>query len=220
MEMSQPSTDNGRQRKWGPRRRGAQRGELPRTGVYVCHCGINIAGTVDVAEVANFATGLPGVTVAREYSFTCSEPGQQMIANDIKNLGLERVVVAACSPRMHEPTFRRVMESAGLNPFYLQMTNIREQDSWVTEDRAAATYKAKQLVEAAVRRVVLQDALYARTERVEPATLVIGGGIAGIQAALDIADAGYKVYLVEREPTIGGRMAQLNKTFPTLDCST
>jgi heterodisulfide reductase subunit A len=220
MEMSQPSTGNGRQRKWGPRRRGPQRGELPRTGVYVCHCGINIAGTVDVAEVANFASGLPGVTVAREYSFTCSEPGQQMIADDIKNLGLERVVVAACSPRMHEPTFRRVMESAGLNPFYLQMTNIREQDSWVTKDRAAATYKAKQLVEAAVRRVVLQDALYARTEKVEPATLVIGGGIAGIQAALDIADAGYKVYLVEREPTIGGRMAQLNKTFPTLDCST
>jgi heterodisulfide reductase subunit A len=121
---------------------------------------------------------------------------------------------------MHEPTFRRVVESAGLNPYYLQMTNIREQDSWVTEDGAAATYKAKQLVEAAVRRVVLQDALYARREKVEPATLVVGGGIAGIQAALDIADAGYKVFLVEREPTIGGRMAQLNKTFPTLDCST
>jgi heterodisulfide reductase subunit A len=198
-----------------PRRR-----ELPRTGVYICHCSINIAGTVDVAEVASFAIGLPGVIVAREYSFTCSEPGQQMIVDDIKNLGLERVVVAACSPRMHEPTFRRVVESAGLNPFYLQMTNIREQDAWVTDDRVAATYKAKQLVEAAVRRVVLQDALYARTEKVEPATLVIGGGIAGIQAALDIAEAGYKVYLVEREPTIGGRMAQLNKTFPTLDCST
>jgi heterodisulfide reductase subunit A len=188
--------------------------------VYVCHCGINIGGTVQVPEVIEFATGLPGVTMAREYSFTCSEPGQQMIADDIQNLGLERVVVAACSPRMHEPTFRRVVESAGLNPFYLQMTNIREQDSWVTDDRAAATYKAKQLVEAAVRRVVLQDALYARTEKVEAATLVIGGGIAGIQAALDIADAGYQVYLVEREPTIGGRMAQLNKTFPTLDCST
>jgi heterodisulfide reductase subunit A len=194
--------------------------ELPRVGVYVCHCGINIAGTVDVVEAASFAAGLPGVIVAREYSFTCSEPGQQMIADDIKNLGLERVVVAACSPRMHEPTFRRVLENAGLNPFYLQMTNIREQDAWVTGDRAAATYKAKQLVEAAVQRVVLQDALYARKEKVEPATLVIGGGIAGIQAALDIADAGYKVYLVEREPTIGGRMAQLNKTFPTLDCST
>jgi heterodisulfide reductase subunit A len=188
--------------------------------VYICHCGINIAGTVDVVDVTNFASGLPGVTVAREYTFTCSEPGQQMIADDISNLSLERVVVAACSPRMHEPTFRRVVESAGLNPYYLQMTNIREQDSWVTEDGVAATYKAKQLVEAAVRRVVLQDALYARREKVEPATLVVGGGIAGIQAALDIADAGYKVYLVEREPTIGGRMAQLNKTFPTLDCST
>ena len=193
---------------------------LPRTGVYVCHCGVNIAGTVHVDEVASFAAGLPGVVVSRDYSFTCSEPGQQMIAQDIKELGLERVVVAACSPRMHEPTFRRVLEGAGLNPFYLQMTNIREQDAWVTEDRGAATYKAKQLVEAAVRRVAWQDALYARTEKVEPATLVIGGGIAGIQAALDIADAGYQVYLVEREPTIGGRMAQLNKTFPTLDCST
>lgn len=214
--------DNGtvRRNTWGDRRKGPRWGALPRTGVYVCHCGINIAGTVDVGEVASFAIGLPGVTVARDYSFTCSEPGQQMIADDIKNLDLERVVVAACSPRMHEPTFRRVVESAGLNPYYLQMTNIREQNSWVTDDRAAATYKAKQLIEAAVRRVVLQDALYARTEKVEPAALVIGGGIAGIQAALDIADSGYKVYLVEREPTIGGRMAQLNKTFPTLDCST
>jgi heterodisulfide reductase subunit A len=194
--------------------------KIPRIGVYVCHCGINIAGTVDVAEVARFAAELPGVTVARDYSFACSEPGQQMIADDIKNLGLERVVVASCSPRMHEPTFRRVLESTGLNPFYLQMTNIREQDSWVTDDRAAATHKAKQLVRAAVGRVVWQEALYARQEKVEPAALVVGGGIAGIQAALDIADAGYKVYLVERQPTIGGRMAQLNKTFPTLDCST
>ncbi len=198
-----------------PRRRA-----LPRIGVYVCHCGINIAGTVDVTEVAHFAAGLPGVVVARHYSFTCSEPGQQMIADDIRDMGLERVVVAACSPRMHELTFRRVLESAGLNPFYFQMTNIREQDAWVTDDQVAATYKAKQLIEAAVRRVALQDALFARTEKVEPATLVIGGGIAGIQAALDIADAGYRVYLVERGPTIGGRMAQLNKTFPTLDCST
>jgi len=188
--------------------------------VYVCHCGINIAGTVDVAEVMRFAAEQPGVTVAREYSFTCSEPGQQMIADDIKHLGLERVVVAACSPRMHEPTFRRTLENAGLNPFYLQMTNIREQNAWVTDDGAAATYKAKQLVKAAVRRVLLHDALYARHEPVEPAALVIGGGIAGIQVALDIADSGYKAYLVEREPTIGGRMAQLNKTFPTLDCST
>jgi len=219
-KTSLPATGTAGQRKWGPRRSGPRRGELPRTGVYVCHCGINIAGTVDVAAVASFAAGLPGVTVARDYSFTCSEPGQQMIAQDIRNLGLERVVVAACSPRMHEPTFRRVVDSAGLNPYYFQMTNIREQDSWVTVDRAAATHKAKELVEAAVRRVVLQDALYARKEQVEPATLVIGGGIAGIQAALDIADAGYKVYLVERQPTIGGRMAQLNKTFPTLDCST
>jgi heterodisulfide reductase subunit A len=201
-------------------RSGPGRGKLPRTGVYVCHCGTNIAGTVDVTEVTSFAAGLPGVTVAREYSFACSEPGQQMITDDIRNMGLERVVVAACSPRMHEPTFRRAVENAGLNPYYLQMANIREQDAWVTADRSAATYKAKQLVEGAVRRVVLQDALYARQENVEPATLVIGGGVAGIQAALDIAEAGYKVYLVEREPTIGGRMAQLNKTFPTLDCST
>jgi heterodisulfide reductase subunit A len=143
-----------------------------------------------------------------------------MIVEDIRELGLERVVVAACSPRMHEPTFRRAVESARLNPYHLQMTNIREQVAWVTEDRAAATEKARQLVQAAVRRVVLHEALYARQEPVEPATLVIGGGIAGIQAALDIAEAGYKVYLVEREPTIGGRMAQLNKTFPTMDCST
>ena len=191
----------------------------PRIGVYICHCGANIADTVDVEAVTEFAQGLDSVVVARNYRFMCSEPGQNVIKEDIENLQLDRVVVAACSPQMHEPTFRRVCEEAGVNRYLFQMANIREQCSWVTHDKEQATKKAKALVAAAVRRVALQEPLEVRKAPVTPAALVVGGGIAGIQAALDIAEAGHKVYLVEREPSIGGHMMQLDKTFPTLDCS-
>ena len=191
----------------------------PRIGVYICHCGANIASTVDVEAVTEFAQGLDSVVVARNYKFTCSEPGQSIIKEDIENLQLDRVVVAACSPQMHEPTFRRVCEEAGVNRYLFQMANIREQCSWVVRDKEQATAKAKALVAAAVRRVALQQPLEVKTAPVTPSALIVGGGIAGIQAALDIGDAGYKVYLVEREPSVGGHMIQLDKTFPTLDCS-
>ncbi len=190
-----------------------------RTGVYICHCGSNIAGTVDVAEVSRYIGGLDSVVVARDYKFMCSEPGQDMIKQDIKDLGLNRVVVASCSPLMHEPTFRRVCEQAGLNRYLFQMANIREQCSWITEDSGKATEKAKALIRAAVRRVFYHEPLEIREVPVNPNTLVVGGGIAGIQAALEIANSHHKVYLVEREPSIGGHMVQLDKTFPTLDCS-
>ncbi|MFB0533972.1 MAG: FAD-dependent oxidoreductase [Anaerolineae bacterium] len=189
-------------------------------GVYICHCGTNIEATVDVEGVVEYAKGLPGVAVARDNKYTCSDPGQKVIQEDIRELGLNRVVVASCTPRMHEPTFRRAVEGAGMNPYFFEMANIREQCSWVHDDREKATRKAKELVTAAVYRVALHEPLYPRQVQVTPSTLVVGGGIAGIQAALDIADAGYQVYLVEREPTIGGKMAQLDKTFPTLDCAT
>jgi len=191
-----------------------------RIGVYVCQCGVNIAATVDCEAVAEHAATMPGVAVSRVYKYTCSDPGQEMIRQDIAEFGLDRVVVAACSPRMHEPTFRRTLEAAGLNPYYLEMANIREQCSWVHPKEPETTRKARDLVAAAVYRVSLHEALHPREVSIEQAALVVGGGIAGIQAALDIADAGYQVYLVEREPTIGGKMAQLDKTFPTLDCST
>jgi len=170
--------------------------------------------------VVEMAATLPGVTVARHHKYTCSEPGQQMIQEDIRNLGLNRVVVASCTPRMHEPTFQRTLAEAGINPYFFEMANIREHVSWVTHDRKAATEKAKRLVRAAVFRVAYHAPLEPRQEPVTPVALIVGGGIAGIQAALSIADSGYQVYLVEREPTIGGHMAQLDKTFPTLDCST
>ena len=192
----------------------------PRIGVYVCQCGSNIAATVDAEAVAEFAERLDGVALARVNKYTCSDPGQAIIRNDIKDYKLDRVVVASCTPRMHEPTFRRTLESAGLNPYYLEMANIREQVSWVHPAGEAATNKAIDLVAGAVERVRLHEPLFSRKSPVEPAALVVGGGIAGIQAALNIAEAGYQVYLVERQPSIGGRMAQLDKTFPTLDCST
>jgi len=192
----------------------------PRIGVYICECGINIGAAVDVAEVVRFAQELPNVTVARQHRYTCSEAGQELIKQDIKEHKLNRVVVASCSPRMHETTFRNAVAQAGLNPYFFQMTNIREHVSWVVKDNAEATAKAKRLVNAAVARVNYHQPLESRTEKVTPAALVVGGGIAGIQAALTIAEAGYPVYLVEREPSIGGHMAQLDKTFPTLDCST
>ena len=191
----------------------------PRIGVYVCHCGTNIAGTVDVEEVVKFAETLPDVTVARNYSYMCSDPGQALIVDDIEKAGLNRVVVASCSPRMHEPTFRKTLLSGGLNPYFLEMANIREQCSWVHEDSIAATEKAKRVVEAAVVKSRRLEPLDAKEVDVEPSCLIIGAGIAGIQAALDIADAGFKVYLVEKEPSVGGHMIQLDKTFPTLDCS-
>ena len=190
-----------------------------RIGVYVCHCGSNIAGTVDVKEVVEFAKGLPSVVVAKDYIYMCSEPGQNMLKEDIKNHRLSRVVVAACSPRLHELTFRRACQEAGINPYLFQQANIREQCSWVTENSDSATEKAKALVAGAVRRVYYQEPLETREAPMNPNTLVIGGGIAGIQSALEIADSGHKVYLVETSPSIGGHMAQLDKTFPTLDCS-
>jgi heterodisulfide reductase subunit A len=164
----------------------------PRIGVYVCECGINIGSVVDVEKVVRFAQGLPNVVIARPHRYTCSEAGQEMIKRDIRESHLNRVVVASCSPRMHEGTFQGAVASAGLNPYFFQMANIREHVSWVVRDPTRAT----------------------------PAAMVVGAGIAGIQAALTLADAGYPVYLVERQPAIGGRMAQLDKTFPTLDCST
>jgi heterodisulfide reductase subunit A len=190
-----------------------------KTGVYVCHCGTNIASVVDVAAVADFAAGLEGVTVARDYTYMCSDPGQDLIKNDIQEYGLNRVVVASCSPLMHEPTFRRACLEGGLNPFFFQMANIREHCSWVIDDRQLATNKAKSMVAAAVRRVHYHDPLEMRQVKMTPAALVLGGGIAGMEAALRLADAGKHVYLVEREPSIGGHMAQLYKTFPTLDCA-
>ena len=190
-----------------------------RTGVYICHCGTNIAATVDCAAVAEHARGLDNVVVARDYSYMCSDPGQDLIKQDVQALGLNRVVVASCSPLMHEPTFQRACREAGLNPFFFQMANIREHCSWVIDDRAEATEKAKHMVAAAVQRVRYHEPLEVREVPMEPAALVVGAGIAGIEAALRLADSGKHVYLVEREPSIGGHMAQLYKTFPTLDCA-
>jgi heterodisulfide reductase subunit A len=188
-------------------------------GVYVCYCGSNIAATVDVEAVAEYARQLDGVFVARTNKYTCSDPGQEAIRHDICEFGVDRVVVAACSPRMHERTFRATLQAVGLNPFFLEIANIREHCSWVHSHLPTATEKAKDLIRAAVERVRQHEALQPRQEPVTRAALVVGGGIAGIQAALDIANAGYPVYLVERQPSIGGHMAQLDKTFPTLDCS-
>ena len=190
-----------------------------RIGVYICYCGSNIAGTVDVEAVAEYARGLEGVVVARTNKYTCSDPGQESIRRDIKELGLERVVIGACSPRMHERTFRTTLQQAELNPYFLEIANLREHCSWVHSHMPTATEKSKDLVRAAVERVWQHEPLYPRQVPVTKAALVVGAGVAGIQAALDIANAGYPVYLVERQPSIGGHMAQLDKTFPTLDCS-
>ncbi len=193
--------------------------EQPKIGVYVCDCGINIASKVDVREVVRFARRLPNVAIARQNQYTCSETGQNIIKDDVQELGLNRVVVASCSPRMHEITFQTTVAEAGINPYYFAMANIREHCSWVVPDPAEATAKAKRLVSSVVHRVAYQSPLEPRVEPVTQSALVVGAGIAGMQAALTIADAGYPVYLVERESTIGGHMAQLDKTFPTLDCS-
>ncbi len=194
-------------------------GEEIRTGVYICHCGVNISQTVDVEGVCEFASTCPGVKVAREYKFMCSNTGQDLIQSDIEELGLNRVVVAACSPLMHELTFREACEGAGLNKFLFQMANIREQCAWVHDNRPMATEKARALVNAAIRRVALQEPLEPFEAEINPATLVVGAGIAGIQASLELAEAGHPVFLVEREPSIGGKMVMFDKTFPTLDCS-
>lgn len=190
-----------------------------RIGVYVCHCGVNIAATLDVEEVAKYAGTLPEVALSRDYVFMCSDPGQDLIRKDIKEHNLNRVIVASCSPRLHEVTFRRVCESAGINRYLFEMVNIREQCSWTNSNKEANTEKAKALIGAAVRRVHYQEALEVKEAPYNPNTLVVGGGIAGIQAALEIANSGHKVYLVEKDPSIGGHMIQLDKTFPTLDCS-
>ena len=193
-------------------------GEELRIGVFVCQCGLNIAGTVDCDAVAEFAETLGDVAVVYNNKYTCSEPGQLEIKKAITENDLNRVVIASCSPRMHEPTFRATLEEAGLNPYLLEMANLREHCSWVhMGEPERATEKAKDLVKMAVARA---RHLEAQEEMVVPITqkaLVIGGGVAGIQASLDLADAGYKVYLVEKEPSIGGLMSQLNKTYPTMD---
>jgi len=188
-------------------------------GVYVCHCGTNIAATVDIESLAVFAQNLDGVVIARDYSYMCSDPGQELIQEDIQELDLNRIVVASCSPLMHEQTFRNAVTEVGLNPFFFQMANIREQCSWVIDDREEATEKAKGMVAAAVQRVRDHKPLTYRSVDMHPSTLVVGAGIAGMEAALKLADSGKKVYLVEKEPSIGGHMAQLYKTFPTLDCA-
>jgi heterodisulfide reductase subunit A len=190
-----------------------------RIGVYICHCGVNISQNVRIDDLRQFAKGLPGVRVAENYMYMCSEPGQEMIRKDITENRLNRIVVVACSPRMHEPTFRNAMKGAGLNPYCLEMANIREQCAWVHKDADTATAKAKSLLAAAVTKVSLLEPLEEREVPVTKTAMVIGGGIAGIQAALDIADSGFKTYLVEKDASIGGHMMQLDKTFPTLDCS-
>jgi heterodisulfide reductase subunit A len=190
-----------------------------RIGVYVCHCGTNIASKVDPGAVAAHAAEQRNVVVAKDYKFMCSDPGQEMIIRDIKQLNLNRVVVASCSPRVHEKTFQKVCHRAGLNPYLFQMACIREHCSWVISDPEQATEKAKKIVSAAVSRVVFHQELYSRQESVHPDVLVVGAGIAGIQAALDISKSGHKVHLLEKAPSIGGHMAQFDKTFPTLDCA-
>ncbi|WP_372681743.1 FAD-dependent oxidoreductase, partial [Desulfosarcina sp.] len=188
-------------------------------GFYICHCGINIAHRVRVTEVAAFARGLKNVVVSRDYKFMCSDPGQEMIENDIRKYGLNRVVVASCSPRLHEKTFQNACQRAGLNPYLFQMASVREQVSWVTSDEDEATRKAITLAAGAINRVNFHQMLEKRSVSVHPDVMVVGGGIAGMQAALDIGNAGHTVYLVERQTTVGGHMLQFDKTFPTLDCA-
>ncbi len=192
---------------------------MSRIGVFVCHCGENISRTVDVEKVAAAAARLSGVAYATDYKYMCSDPGQGLLKKAVAEHRLDGIVVAACSPRMHEKTFRNAAKSAGLNPFLCEMANIREHCSWVHEDREEATEKAISIVTMLVERVKKNRKLVPITVPITKRSLVIGGGIAGIQAALDIADAGHEVVLVEREPSIGGHMAQLSETFPTLDCS-
>jgi len=194
--------------------------EQLRIGVYVCHCGSNIAGVVPPAEIAEYAARLPGVVRATDTLYACADSGQNLIKEDILKYHLNRVVVSACSVRMHEPTFRAAVTEAGLNPFLMEMANIREQCTWAHgHDKAGALAKAKELTAAAVAKAAFLAPLETIKVPVTKRALVIGGGVAGISAALDMADQGIPILLVEKEPTIGGVMAQLNKTFPTMDCS-
>ena len=192
---------------------------MHRIGVFVCHCGTNIAATVDIDRVVAAAAKEPGVVHAEDYQYMCSEAGQLKVREAIKEKQLTGIVVCSCSPRMHENTFRQAAQRAGLNPYMVEIANIREHCSWIHKDREEATEKAIILARAAIAKVMLNAPLTAGTSRVVKRALVIGGGIAGIQTALDIAEAGYKVDIVEKTPSIGGRMSQLDKTFPTLDCS-
>jgi len=188
--------------------------------VYICHCGSNIAGVIDPAEVAGYAATLPGVVRATNTLYACADSGQSLIKEDIRKHNLNRVVVSACSVRMHEPTFRAAVAEAGLNPFLMEMANIREQDTWAHgHDPVGALAKAKDLTAAAIAKARFLVPLDMITVPVTKRAMVIGGGVAGISSALDLADQGIETILVDREPTIGGVMAQLNKTFPTMDCS-
>lgn len=192
----------------------------PRVGVYICDCGVNIAGVVNNPELTKYASKLKDVVVAKQYKFMCADPGQRLIKDDIKEHKLNRIIVAACTPNMHEPTFRNACNEADLNPFLFEMANIREHCSWVhMREKGKATGKAKDLVRMAVAKARLLEPQEKMKVKVKSSALVVGGGIAGIQAALDLADQGYKVVLVERSPSIGGKMAQMDKTFPTMDCS-
>jgi heterodisulfide reductase subunit A len=192
---------------------------MSKIGVFVCHCGENISATVDCAKVAETASKYDGVTFSVDYKYMCSDPGQTIIKNAIKEKGLTGVVVASCSPRMHEPTFRKACAEAGLNPYMCEMANLREQCSWVHERGEATTEKAIDLVRILVEKIKYNQSLDAIKVPVTKTALVIGGGIAGIQASLDIANTGHKVILIEKDPSIGGHMSQLSETFPTLDCS-
>jgi len=193
--------------------------EEPRIGVYVCDCGTNIASKLHVPEVVDYASTLPNVTIAKEYKYMCADPGQLMIKKDIREHNLNRVVVASCSPHLHESTFRKATLDGGQNPYLFHMANIREHVSWVTSDIDDATNKAKAIVSGAVYRVAYHESLEPQKVDVRPEVLVVGGGIAGITAALTIGNSGKKVYLVEKESTLGGHMAKFDKTFPTLDCA-
>lgn len=194
--------------------------EEMRIGVYICHCGSNIAGVIPPAEVAEWASNLPGVVHATDTLYACADSGQSLIKEDIKKYNLNRVVVSACSVRMHETTFRGAVSEAGLNPFLMEMANIREQCTWAHgHDKEGALEKAKALTAAAIAKARFLAPLEFITVPVTKRAMVIGGGVAGISAALDLADQGIETILVEKETTIGGVMAQLNKTFPTMDCS-
>jgi heterodisulfide reductase subunit A len=194
--------------------------EQPRIGVFVCHCGLNIAGVIDIKQLVEYAETIPDVVVVKENRYTCADPGQEQIRKTIKEHKLNRVVVAACSPRMHEPTFRKTVSEAGINPYMFEMANIREFSSWCHPSTPKeATSKAKDIVRMAVAKARSLKPLETMEVPVNKSVLVIGGGIAGINSTLDLANMGYQVYLVEKNESIGGHMAQLDKTFPTLDCS-
>lgn len=193
---------------------------MKRVGVFICHCGSNISAVVDVNYVAEVVKKIPNVACSTQYKYMCSDPGQEEIVKAVKEHNLNRVVVASCSPRLHEPTFQKTLQRAGLNPYLLEIANIREQCSWVhSKSKDLATAKAISLIRMMVAKAAENVPLQRPSVYIRKKALVIGGGIAGMQAALDIADAGYPVVLVERDNTIGGKMAMLDKTFPTLDCS-